>query len=444
MAKPARTPSTGRPSATSPRGTAAAASDHEALGGGRAVLVSLGHRFTGPNRDVTLITAITVFLVVFGLVMVLSSSAVEEFASGTDVGSRFLRQGLFAVIGIPLMLAASRIPVTVWRRLAWPMVGVAMALQLLVFTPLGHEVYGNRNWLMIAGVTFQPSEFAKVALVVWLGLIIHRKREVLGDWRQIAGPIVLVVGLQLLLVLMGEDLGTSMVIIVLVVGGLLFGGVPIRFLAVGVGIATIGVLVLAAIKPDRVARITSFFTGNCDYENLCWQTTHGLFALAGGGLFGVGLGNSTAKWSWLPAADNDFIFAIIGEELGLVGALAVIALFIALGWSLMRVYLGTRGVGQRATIGALFSWLMFQAFVNLAVVVGFLPVLGVPLPFVSSGGSALVTTLLAMGIALSIARENAAEDAVPGARRPAGTRRPPAARRPQPNARPATTRRGAR
>nr|WP_225751299.1 putative lipid II flippase FtsW [Pseudoclavibacter sp. Marseille-Q3772] len=361
--------------------------------------------------NAAMLTGIVLTLVAFGLVMVFSSSSVEEFAAGNTLSTRFLRQGLFAVIGIPIMLVASRLPVRFWSsNVAWLGLLFAIVLQALVFTPLGVEVSGNRAWLNLGFITIQPAEFAKVALAVWLGMMITRKGESLRELKNVIIPIGLPVAIVLGLALAGKDLGTVMVIGALVLGGLWFGGIRLSFILGAAALAVAGAILMAAISPNRVARITSFFAGNCDYEGLCWQTSHGFYALAQGGLFGVGLGNSTAKWSWLPEADNDFIFAIIGEELGTIGALLVIVLIAAMGIMMLRIWNESVSPAGRVIAGSIFTWFVFQAFVNIAVVLGLLPVLGVPLPLLSSGGSALFTSLLAIGIVLSVCRETAAAE----------------------------------
>lgn len=382
-----------------------AGSSSTEAGGLRAVTISLGERFRSGDREVYALIGVTLFLVLYGLVMVLSSSAVEEFAAGNQVSDRFVKQAVFAAAGIPIMLIAGRLPVQFWQRMAWPMLAVAIALQALVLTDLGEEINGNRAWLNLGGFQFQPAEVLKVALVVWLGLIMSRKQQLLHDWRHAVIPIVPVLAVAIGIALAGKDLGTVIVIGAVVLGALYFGGFPLRHLLVGSVIAVGGAILFAAISPNRVLRITAFFSGDCDVEDLCWQSTHGLYALAAGGLFGSGLGNSKAKWSWLPEADNDFIFAIVGEELGLIGCLVMILLVVALLVIMLRILLRVDDPFRRTVVGGVLVWIGFQAFVNIAVVLGLLPVLGVPLPLVSSGGSALLTTLLAIGIVISMASD---------------------------------------
>ena len=370
---------------------------------------------TPASLDATLLAAIVLLLVGFGVVMVLSSSSVEEFAAGRGMSTRFLRQAVFAIVGVPLMLIIARMPLRLLLgRAAWLVLAVAVILQLLVLTPLGYEIQGNRAWLDLGVVSVQPAEFAKLALCLVLGYIVARKGERIRDWKQVILPVGLPAGLVLALAVLGKDLGTVMVLGMLVLGALWFGGLPKRHLLVVLVVAAAGAVAGVLTSANRLARIGAFLANDCDYEGLCWQTQHGYFALARGGLLGVGLGNSTAKWSWLPEADNDFIFAIIGEEFGLIGGLAVIALFAALAVVFVRIWRATDDPAARTAIGGVFSWIMFQSLVNIGVVLGLLPVLGVPLPFVSSGGSALVTTLAAIGVVLAIARGNAARQAAGG------------------------------
>ncbi len=381
-----------------------------------AAVVAVRKIFAAESGNYFLLLGATLFLVIFGLVMVLSSSSVESFKASKDFFGSFVRQGIFAMLGIPLMLIAARLPSSFWKKWAGTAMIVAVALQFLVVaTPLGVERGGNRNWISIGWVNAQPSEVAKVALVLWLALILSKKQGVLNDWRGIARPIIPVAGTAIALVLLGGDLGTTMILGAIVLGTAFFAGVPLRILTIPVLVAAAGVLVFAFGTTSRQDRIRAFLTGcgsNDSYNTTCWQTVHGWWALASGGVFGAGLGNSKAKWSWLPEADNDFIFAIIGEELGLLGAIVVLVLFIVLAISFVRIIRASSDPFVKIAVSAVMVWIIGQAFVNIAVVLGILPVLGVPLPLISAGGSALVTTLFAIGIVLSFAR-HPADPAIP-------------------------------
>jgi cell division protein FtsW len=285
---------------------------------------------------------------------------------------------------------------------------IAIALQLLVFVPhIGVEQGGNRNWIDLGFFNAQPSEVIKVALVLWLALVLSKKRDLLDDWHELAVPIVPVTGVAVGLVLLGGDLGTVIILASIVFGAVFFAGVKLRYLAVPIVAAGIAGLMFAFGTSSRQDRWQAFFSGcgsSDDYSGSCWQTVHGWWALASGGIFGVGLGNSKAKWSWLPEADNDFIFAIIGEELGLLGAIVVLLLFIVIAISFVRIIRANPDPFAKLVVSSVMVWIIGQAFVNIAVVLGVLPVLGVPLPLISAGGSALVTTLFAIGIVLSFAR----------------------------------------
>lgn len=373
------------------------------------VRVAVKRIFGSENTDYYIVIGATLFLVVFGLIMVLSSSSVVALSAKSDPFTGFLRQAMFALLGIPVMFVAARLPPVFWKKWAGLAVLVSLTLQFLVIaTGLGVDHGGNRNWIRFGSTfTFQPSELVKVALVVWLGLMLAKRIDVLDDWRNLVRPIGLVSGVAILLVLLGGDLGTAIILVALVLGALFFAGVRLRHLLVPTLLMALAAFIMSMSGGSRQDRIEAWQSGCLSdgaYHGLCWQTLHGWWALASGGLFGVGLGNSKAKWSWLPEADNDFIFAIIGEELGLLGAIVVLALFVVLAFSFIRIVRHSVDPAAKITVSAVLVWIMTQAFVNIAVVLGLLPVLGVPLPLISAGGSALVTTLLAIGIVLSYAR----------------------------------------
>lgn len=375
-------------------------------------IVAVKRLFAAETPEFFLLLGTTLFLLIFGLVMVLSSSAIDSRNSDGDFFARASRQAVFALVGLPVMLIASRAPAIFWRRWAWHAIGLGLVLQLLVvFTPLGWGNGYNTNWLKIGSITLQPSEFIKLALVVWLAWVLTMKRHLLHEWRHVVFPILPVAGLAIVLVLVGNDLGTAVVLLSIIVGALFFAGVRLRFIAVALAGIALPAWIAISASGSRSGRFEAWLAG-CDptkldpliYDLHCWQSVNGWQALAHGGVFGVGLGNSTAKWAWLPAADNDFIFAIIGEELGLFGSLLVLALFVVLAICLVRIIRMVREPFAKVATSVVLVWIIGQALINIAVVLGLLPVLGVPLPLVSSGGSALITTMTAIGIALSFAR----------------------------------------
>lgn len=385
----------------------------------RGVVRRAGHRVTQllarvdtPATSFYLLVTTTAVLVVVGLVMVLSSSSVEAMQAGQSPFADFTKQLMWAVIGLPLAWLASHLPVRAWKRLAWPALAGAVLLQLLVFSPLGISVNGNRNWIGAGGMTLQPSEFGKLALAVWCAAVLARKRHLLHRWAHVVVPVVPGALLLLGLVLLGHDLGTGMVLMLVIATALWVGGVPWRFLAVpGAGLIGIAAL-LVLTSANRRDRIEAWLSGDCDALGACFQSVHGMTALASGGLTGLGLGSSREKWSYLPEAHNDFIFAIIGEELGLVGTLVVVALFATLAVGCMRVVRRHDDVFVKIATAAVMAWVTGQALVNMAVVLGLLPVIGIPLPLVSYGGSSLVATMVALGMVLSFARTEPGASAV--------------------------------
>lgn len=374
---------------------------------GLAARVSLGKVFAPVPSEFLLISSTALLLTGFGLVMVLSATSATATAAGEPPWDAVLKQGVFALIGIPLMFVASRLPVVFWKRVAWPALIFATAFQLLVFVPgLGVEAYGNRNWVQIAGFQAQPSEFLKLALALWVGYVLFRKQTLLGLWRHVYIPLVPVGILVIGTVIAGSDLGTAMVLVLILLGALFFSGVKLRiFILPAIAAASI-VAVLAVTSPDRMRRFMSFLNPNCleDYLNDCWQPLHGVWGLAGGGIFGVGLGNSKEKYDWLPAAANDYIFAIVGEELGIIGCIVVLGLFALFAVGAFHIIRKTDDPFVRIVAGGVTVWIVGQALINIGVVLRVLPVLGVPLPFMSQGGTSLLSVLIASGVLLSLAR----------------------------------------
>lgn len=354
-----------------------------------------------------LIIGATALLVVLGLVMVLSSSSVYSLSQAGDGPASpygiFVNHARFALLAVPLAWVASRLPVAFYKKAAWPVFLGAVALQVAVVL-VGVEVKGNKAWLFIAGQQIQPSEMGKLALALWLAAVLARKRALLRQWQHVLVPAVLGAGVLLGLVLLGKDLGTALVFMTLIAGALWVAGVPGWMFGVAGGAAAIAVAVLAQSNATRVTRIEAFFSENCDVLDECLQTTRGMYGLASGGWTGLGLGESREKWSYLPEAYNDFIFAILGEELGLLGTLLVLGLFGVLAVAMTRVVRRHSDPFVQIATAGIGSWILGQALVNIAVVIGLLPVIGLPLPLVSAGGSALITTTIALGVLLSFAR----------------------------------------
>ena len=352
------------------------------------------------------LAGLTGFLVVFGLVMVLSSSSIDSLVANRDAFYVFSRQSLYAVVGLGVMLFISSLKLKVIQNLVKAAVVFGFALQLSV-PFLGITVNGNTNWISIAGFTLQPAEFLKVSLIMYMAWFVSNREHELDDPRRVLLPVLIVGGAALALVMLGRDLGTAIIIALIVFGTLVIAGAPLRPLVqVFVGVAIAGALA-AFSSASRMARINAWLNPDAaSSDAFNWQYEHGTWALAAGGVFGVGLGNSKMKWSWIPEVENDFIFAVIGEELGLIGALVVIGIFALLVSSLIGIMNRSDSSFGRIAIIGVIVWIVSQSAVNIAVVLGVLPVLGVPLPLISAGGSSLIATLGAIGIVLAIEKDN--------------------------------------
>ncbi|WP_235038003.1 putative lipid II flippase FtsW [Microbacterium sp. 18062] len=374
---------------------------------GLAARVSLGRVFAPVPSEFLTIASTALLLTGFGLVMVLSATSATAEDAGGGPYDAVLKQAVFAALGIPIMFLASRMPLTFWKRIAWPALILATLFQMLVFVPgLGVSANGNRNWISIAGVQAQPSEFLKITLAVWLGFILYRKRTLLADWRHVFIPAVPVAVAVIATVMAGHDLGTVLILVLILLAALFFSGVKLRVFILPAILAAGAVAYFAISSPDRMRRFMSFLNEDClaDYYGDCYQPLHGIWGLAGGGVFGLGLGNSKEKYSWLPAAANDYIFAIVGEELGLIGCIVVLLLFALFAVGAFHIVRKTDDPFVRITAGAITIWIVGQALLNIGVVLRLLPVFGVPLPFMSQGGTSLVSVLLACGVLLSFAR----------------------------------------
>jgi cell division protein FtsW len=372
--------------------------------------VSVKRLFGRESADYVVMVSMVFFLVIFGLVMVLSSSFVGS-ALGNDGNffATFFRQVMWVLLGIPAMLVISRFPARALKKLAPTIFLVALLLQGLVFTPLGITSGGNTNWVNIAGFTGQPSEILKVAMIIWMAAILADRIDQVEDYRTLMRPLGLGVLIALSLVMMGQDLGTMGVMVVIALGIVFLAGARLSHLFTVVAVIAAGVAMLAMLSPSRINRIMTWFSGCTeeDYLGTCWQIVHSTYALGSGGVLGVGLGNSRAKWSWLPHAETDFIFAIVGEELGLIGTSMVIISFVILAVVMARLVRAQPDPFARLVTGGVMVWLIGQALINIAVVLEVLPVLGVPLPFMSVGGSALMASLIGIGVVMSVNRHDA-------------------------------------
>ncbi|HET6653592.1 MAG TPA: putative lipid II flippase FtsW [Nocardioides sp.] len=374
-------------------------------------LASVRHALDRPLTSYYLLLGASTLLLTIGLMMVLSASSVRSFKIYDDSYHIFLRQLTWVLLALPIAFVVSRLPHRLIRGLAWPGILAAIVLLALTRVPgMGVEVNGNTNWLDLGPVQIQPSELAKLAVVLWCADLYARKERLLGDWRHALIPMAPVTGVVVALVVAQKDLGTALVLLAIVLGMLWVVGAPGRLFVLGISVVGVLVLWLATTSQERLERLTNFADPFKDYEGAGWQPAHGLFAMSSGGIFGKGISASQQKWGSLPEAHTDFIFAVLGEELGLVGTLLVLALFLTIAYAGIRVAVRTRDPFVRYMAAGITIWLTVQMMINVGMVLALLPVIGIPLPLVSYGGSALLPSLVALGLLVSFARSE------PGAR----------------------------
>ncbi len=360
-----------------------------------------------PLASYHLLLGCTVLLLVLGLVMVFSASSLRSYATTGSVFSTGIKQGTFIAFGAPMMMVLSRMPVRVFRAAAYPLLLVSLALLVAVLLPgVGRKVNGATSWIPLPmGFNLQPAELAKLALVLWGADLLVRKEKLLADRKHLLIPLLPVSGLVLALVMLQPDLGTAVALSVIVVALLYVVGIPMRVFGTLCGVLLAAGTAFALSSPHSVARLVSFRDPFADAGDKGYQAVQGFYALSSGGILGRGLGASKEKWSGgLPEAHTDYVFAIIGEELGLLGTLAVLLLFAVLLYSGIRIAQRATDPFVRLTAFAITAWLGCQAVINMGAVVGLLPITGIPLPLVSFGGSALLVTLAAIGMLLSFAR----------------------------------------
>ncbi|GAB19335.1 cell division protein FtsW [Gordonia effusa NBRC 100432] len=358
-----------------------------------------------PLASFHLVLAMAFFLTVFGLVMVLSASSVEGYSKEGSAYGLFTTQVTFAVLGLVVFYIMLRLPIRLIRRAAAPMIVITTLLLALVLVPgIGTLSQGARRWFVIGGLSVQPSELVKVALCVWGAHLLASRRRDNASLRELLIPLLPVAALICLLIILEPNLSTTITVAIIVGALLWFAGLPLRvfggFVITGIAIA----IVLALAEGYRSERVRSFFGAIDDPQGAGYQARQAVYALANGGIFGVGLGQSRAKWNYLPNAHNDFIFAIIGEELGLIGGLLVVGLFALLAFLGLRI--AARSVDpflklMTATITVLIT---AQAFINIGYVIGLLPVTGIQLPLLSAGGTSTLTILAMLGLLANAAR----------------------------------------
>ncbi|NKZ09038.1 putative lipid II flippase FtsW [Actinomadura latina] len=401
--------------------TAAAEDEGGGRPGPREQVVAAVGLLDRPLTSYYLVLGCSMMLLALGLTMVLSASSVKQLQATGSAYTLFQKQAVWVAIGLPAMWLASRLPVKTFRALAYPLLLLSIVCLALVLVPgLGRSAGGATRWVDLGPVQIQPSELAKLALVLWGADLLARKDRLgqLTEWRPLLVPLMPGAGVLVLLVMLGSDLGTTLVLLTVFLALLWVVGAPGRLFVGMAGLVGMLVSILIVVEPYRLQRLTGYLDQSGNKLTTNYQGTQGLYALASGGLFGTGLGEGRAKWDYLPHADTDFIFAIVGEEFGLVGTLVVLGMFGMLAYAGLRIARRVKDPFTRLAAAGATAWIVVQAVVNMGAVIAVLPITGIPLPLVSYGGSALIPTLFALGMLLSFAKRE------PGARQALSARGP--------------------
>jgi cell division protein FtsW len=358
-----------------------------------------------PLTSYYLVLGITLLLLALGLVMVFSTTVAYDLQYHLPEYNGIEKQLVGVAGGLALMWAASKCPPRLFRLLSRPLLA-ASVLGLVAVLAVGQTVAGGTRWIGVAGFQLQPSEFAKLAFVLWGADLLARKEQLrqLTDWRPLLIPLMPAMAVIALLVLLGHDLGTTFLLVIIFLALLWVIGTPGKLFLGLLGVMAFALLVFITVEPYAKARLTSFLAPQTKITAADWQAVEGKYAIGSGGLFGVGLGAGGGKWGWVPESTTDFIFAILGEELGLVGTLCTGLLYAGLAFAGLRVARRVTDTFMRLAAAAITAWIVGQAMVNIGAVLGVLPITGVPLPLISAGLSSLVVTLAALGMLLGFAR----------------------------------------
>jgi cell division protein FtsW len=358
-----------------------------------------------PMTSFHLIIAVTALLVTLGLTMVLSASGVHSYDLDGSPWAIFGRQVLWTVVGLIAFYVALRMPVNLMRSMAFSGFALTTVMLVLVLIPgIGKEANGSRGWFVIAGFSMQPSELAKIAFAIWGAHLLAVRRMEHASLREMLIPLVPAAVIALALIVAQPDLGQTVSLGIILLGLLWYAGLPLRVFVSSLIAVMASAAVLAVSAGYRSDRVQSWLNPGADTQGSGYQARQARFALANGGVFGDGLGQGTAKWNYLPNAHNDFIFAIIGEELGFVGAVGLLCLFGLFAYTGMRIARRSDDPFLRLLTATATLWVMGQVFINVGYVVGLLPVTGLQLPLISAGGTSTATTLLIIGIMANAAR----------------------------------------
>jgi cell division protein FtsW len=358
-----------------------------------------------PMTSFHLVIAVVALLTTLGLIMVLSASGVRSYDDDGSPWVIFGRQVLWTVVGVFGFYMALRVPVRVMRRGASATFALTIALLVLVLVPgIGNEAHGARGWFVFAGLSMQPSELAKMAFAIWGAHLLAARRMERASLREMLIPLVPAAVITLGLIVAQPDLGQTVSLAIILLGLLWYGGLPLRVFVSSLFAAVAAAAILAVSEGYRSDRVRSWLDPGADPQDSGYQAKQAKFALANGGFFGDGLGQGTAKWNYLPNAHNDFIFAIIGEELGFVGAFGLLCLFGLFAYTGMRVARRSADPFLRLLTATVTMWVLGQTFINVGYVVGLLPITGLQLPLISAGGTSTATTLFIMGMVANAAR----------------------------------------
>jgi cell division protein FtsW len=371
----------------------------------RLAKTKFGSWLSRPMTSFHLIVAITGLLITLGLIMVLSASGVYSYDSDGSPWAVFAKQVLWTVVGLVAFYLALRMPVNLMRRLAFPGFAFTIVLLVLVLIPgIGKVANGSRGWFVVSGFSMQPSELAKIAFAIWGAHLLATRRLERASLKEMLVPLVPGAVIALALILAQPDLGQSVSLGIILLGLLWYAGLPLRVFITSLIAVVSAAAVLAMVEGYRSARVQSWLDPNADAQGSGYQARQARFALANGGVFGDGLGQGAAKWNYLPNAHNDFIFAIIGEELGFVGAFGLLLLFALFAYTGTRIANRSVDPFLRLLSATATLWILSQVFINVGYVIGLLPVTGLQLPLISAGGTSTSTTLLMIGIMANAAR----------------------------------------
>ncbi len=363
--------------------------------------------FTKPINLYYMLIGSTLALSILGVIMVFSASSIHSLDSKGSTYAIVIRQILFLLVSIPMAWVLSRLPISRWRLIA-RFGAITSVLLLIAVQVVGKSVNGNHNWISLGFVDVQPSEIAKFLMILWAGFILSKRENSGRVQTNVITLIAPIFALCIILILLGNDLGTACVFAFILAGLLWVSGVRLGIFAGLISFGFAGVAALIVSAPYRMQRFAVLLNPFAEeqYKNSGWQPAHSILGLASGGLFGVGLGASRQKWGNLAEAHTDFIFSVIGEELGLFGTLSTLALLAILLFSIFKIALRAKDSMVRYVSSGIGCWIAIQVILNIGSTLSVLPVVGVTLPFVSYGGSALVATYMGIGFVIGAARRD--------------------------------------